>query len=119
MDLFITDEILNLLIIATTFSIFLMALIQKIKTLSFITTNGHIFILNFILAFSIGILFASNFFNLDMIGSLWVAFFSFIEAPAVYHILKKQNIINYTPKSLNNNEEKILKIPAENEIPRQ
>lgn len=118
MDLLITDEIVNLLMIASTFSVILMALIQKLKGLSFIKTNGHVLGLNFLFSLTLGSLFAISFYQLELIKALWVAFFSFIEAPIVYHLLKSQKIINYTPKALDNNKIGILKIPIENEIPR-
>ncbi len=118
MDLLITDEILNLLMIATTFSIILMALVQKLKSLSFVKSNGHVLILNFFFSLTLGSLFAITFYQLELFKALWVALFSFIEAPLVYHLLKAQNVINYTPKALDDNKLGILKIPIENEIPR-
>lgn len=99
MDILITDKIFNLLMIATTFSIILMALIQKIKTLDIVKTNNHIMIINFFCSL-LGILFGMCFYNLNWIDGLWVSLFSFIGAPSLYQILKKQNVINYTPKSL-------------------
>jgi len=99
MDILVTDKIFNLLMIATTFSVILMSLIQKIKTLDFMKTNNHVMIANFILSF-LGILFSMCFYNLNWIDGLWVSLFSFIGAPSLYQLLKKQNVINYTPKSL-------------------
>ena len=58
--------------------------------------------------------FSKTFYNLDTISGIWVAIFSFIGAPTIYDLLKKQNIINYTPKSLDNN----VIISKENEIKR-
>lgn len=99
MDMLVTDKIFDLLMIATTFSIILMALIQKIKTLSFIKNSTHIMITNFFLSF-LGILFGICFYDLNIVDGLWVSLFSFIGAPAIYELLKAQNVINYTPKSL-------------------
>ncbi len=119
MDLLITDQILKLLLIATTFSIILMALIQKFKSLQCVNKNCHILLLNLIFSMSIGSFFAMYFYDLSLISSLWVGFFSFIEAPAIYDILKRQNIINYTPKALNNTKDEVLTIPIENKITRE
>jgi hypothetical protein len=99
MDILLPDKILDLLMIATTFSIILMSLIQKIKTFNVIKSNGHIMLANLSLSF-LGILFGKCFYDLDVIDGLWVSLFSFIGAPSIYQLLKKQNIINYTPKSL-------------------
>lgn len=99
MDVLMTERITNLLMIAATFSIILMMFIQKIKTAGILKSNMHIFVVNFLLSF-LGILFGMTFYNLDIIDGLWVSFFSFIGAPSIYQVLKKQNIINYTPKSL-------------------
>lgn len=99
LDILVTDKIFNLLMIATTFSIILMALIQKLKTLDLMKNNNHVMIANFILSF-LGALFGMCFYNLNIIDGLWVSLFSFIGAPSLYQLLKKQNVINYTPKSL-------------------
>ncbi len=117
LDILITDELITILMIATTFSVILMPLIQRFKRFHIIKNDVHIFILNMFLSFSVGILFAIYFYELTVIGALWVGFFSFIEAPAIYHLLKKQNIINYTPKALAENHE-YLKVPVENKIKR-
>jgi hypothetical protein len=100
MDILVTDKILNLLMIATTFSTILMALIQQIKNLSIVTNSTHILIINFCLSF-LGILFGMSFYDLTIVDGIWVSLFSFIGAPTIYQLLKKQNVINYTPKSLN------------------
>ncbi len=118
MDILITEEILNVLMIATMFSIILMPLIQKFKRLSIIRNDSHICLLNLFLSFSVGTLFGMSFYDLDLIRGLWVGLFSFIEAPAVYHILKKQNIFNYTPKTLEDKPDVIV-VPLENKITRE
>ncbi|MDD2203374.1 MAG: hypothetical protein PHT75_01385 [Bacilli bacterium] len=99
MDALITDQFYNLLMISVTFSIILMTLIQKLKTLSFMKNNNHVMIADFLLSF-LGILFGMYFYDLTIIEGLWVSLFSFIGAPAIYKLLKAQNVINYTPKSL-------------------
>jgi biotin transporter BioY len=118
MEILLTEEIIDLFLIATTFSIILMTFMQKVKRLSFVRNDGHICILNLLFSLSIGTLFSMTFYNLDLSKSLWVGFFSFIGAPTVYQIMKQQNIINYKPKALDNNKGKVITIPVENEIPR-
>lgn len=114
MEGFIPDELLDLLSISAVFSVILMALIQKIKLTTIVKKTWQIWIINIILSLTFGILFAKTFYNLDTISGIWVAIFSFIGAPTIYDLLKKQNIINYTPKSLDNN----VIISKENEIKR-
>ncbi|MDD2469777.1 MAG: hypothetical protein PHI22_02450 [Bacilli bacterium] len=99
MDVLITDKVFDLLLIASTFSLILMALIQKIKTLSFIKNDNYVIAITFLLSF-LGIFFGKAFYNLNIFDGLWVSLFSFIGAPAIYKILKNQNVINYKPKSL-------------------
>ena len=117
MDILVTDKFLNLLMIASTFSVVLMALVQKIKTLTFIKTNNHIMLINFLFSF-LGIIFGMTFYNLDIFEGLWVSFFTFIGAPAIYQLLKSQNIIKYTPKTLDECRGYIT-IPKENVINRE
>ena len=90
----------NLLIISITFSIILMALIQKIKMLSFVNKSWQVWFLNLFFSFSLGIPFSIFFYNLNIYNSIWVSIFSFIGAPSIYKALKKQNIINYKPNSM-------------------
>lgn len=101
MDILLNDTIINILLIATTFSFIMMNLIQKIKSLPIVSAKEHIWIINFILSFFIGTLFGLHFYNLSIYDSLWMSLFTFIGAPSIYEALKNQNIINYTPKSLN------------------
>jgi len=63
MDILITNELMDILMISLTLSIIVMATIQKFKTLSFITKDNHIFILNIIFSFLLGIPFSKIFFN--------------------------------------------------------
>ena len=100
MNILVPNQIFDLLMISMTFSIILMAFIQKVKTLSIIKNNTHVMIINFIFSF-LSIPFAIYFYDLNVFDGLWIALFSFIGAPAIYELLKKQNVINYTPKSLN------------------
>ena len=101
MDVLISDNFVNVLLISTTFSFVMMSLIQKFKSLSFINKPEHIWVINLVLSFVVGTLFGLHFYNLSVYDSIWMGLFSFIGAPSIYEALKKQNIINYTPKSLN------------------
>lgn len=114
MEGFIPDKLLELLSISAVFSVILMALIQKIKLTTIVKKEWQIWVINIILSLTFGILFAKTFYNLDTISGIWIAAFSFIGAPTIYDLLKNQNIINYTPKSLDNN----VIISKDNEIKR-
>lgn len=116
MDTIITEELLNILMISITFSVILMAFIQKIKDLEFIKKGWQIWLANLVFSFAIGIPFAMNFYNLEITLAIWVSVFGFIGAPTLYETLKSQNIINYTPKSTDDNNNII--IPTDNEIKR-
>lgn len=111
---FFPDLLLKLLVISITFSVILMALIQKFKDLEFINKKWQVWFLNLFFSFIIGIPFAITFYDVEFIYGIWVSLFSFIGATAIYEGLKKQNLINYTPKS--SSSAKIL--PIENEIKR-
>lgn len=114
MENFFPNLLLELLSISITFSIILMALIQKMKSFNCINKPCHVMFLNIVLSFLIGIPFGITFYKITWIQGLWVSFFSFIGASSIYEALKKQNIINYTPSSVNDN----ISIPKENEIKR-
>lgn len=109
MDILVSETLTNILMISVTLSIIVMATIQKFKSLSFINKDYQIFTINLILSFLIGIPFTYTFYEKELILSIWISLFSFIGAPGIYEVLKKQNIINYTPKSLSNNTIKIDK----------
>jgi hypothetical protein len=106
MDIDILNNILYLISIGCIFSIILMALIQKIKTLKFINKEGHIWIINLVLSFSLGIYFSIHFFKVSFNDAVWISIFSFIGAPSLYELLKTQKIIKYKPKSLDDIESK-------------
>lgn len=114
MDALITENLIDLLLISITFSVFLMSLIQKFKNLKIINRKWHIWLLNLIFSFAMGIPFTMYFYNLDIQSAIWVSIFSFIGAPTIYETLKKQNLITYKPKSLNESKT----ISTTNEIPR-
>lgn len=115
MEEFFPTLLLDLLVISITFSVILMAFIQKIKALSFIQKSWQIWILNLISSFVIGIPFAITFYGVNIYDAIWVGLFSFIGASAIYEGLKNQNIITYKPSSL----KKEKSIPVENEIKRK
>lgn len=114
MDALVTDLLIKILMISITFSIFETALVQKVKSLPFFKKNWQVLLLNFISSFIFGTLFSIWFFDLNLYNGLWVSFFGFIGASSIYEILKKQNIINYTPKSVSNT----ITLSKENEIKR-
>ena len=117
MDLLVTDTLIEVFMISLTFSIILMALIQKFKTLKILNKGWHAWVLNLIFSFLVGIPFAISFYELNIILALWVAFLGFIGAPSIYEIMKNQNMINYKPKSTTDNKNTIT-IEKENEIKR-
>ncbi len=108
------SSLLDLLVVSVTISTILMVVIQKFKTLPFIKKDWHIWLLNFLFAFIIGIPFSITFYDLSIVDSVWVGVFSFIGAPTLYDALRNQNLINYKPSSLNDN----ISIPKEDEIKR-
>lgn len=114
MDNFFPSLLLDLLGISVTFSIILMAVIQKLKSFSCIKKSCHVMIINILLSFAIGIPFAINFYHLTLVEGIWVGLFSFVGASTIYESLKKQNIINYTPNGIDDT----IKIPKDNEIKR-
>ena len=114
MEEFFPTLLIDLLVISVTFSIILMALIQKIKSLPFINKSWQVWILNFIFSFGIGIPFSITFYNITLKDSLWVGMFSFIGASGIYEAFKNQNIINYKPSSVSDN----ITISKKNEIKR-
>ncbi len=115
MDILVSEKLLDLIMISITFSIILMAIVQKFKTLDFIKAGWQVWIINFCLSFAVGIPFCITFYSLNVIDGIWVSLFGFVGAAGIYEALKQQNIINYTPKSSLVNKKTI---PIENEIKR-
>lgn len=103
MEIFLPDYLLKLLVISMTFSIFLMAMIQKIKASTFINKKWQIWLLNLTFSFLLGIPFSICFYDLDLIAGIWISLFSFIGAPTLYEALKNQKFINYKPRTLSDN----------------
>lgn len=114
MEEFFPTILIDLLIISVTFSIILMMLIQKFKSLSFIKKSWQVWLLNLFFSFAIGIPFGITFYDLDIKHSIWVGLFSFVGASSIYEVLKNQNIINYKPASVSD----VVTIPIKNEIVR-
>ncbi len=100
MDNILPDLLLKVILISTLFSVVEVTIVQKIKTVFTLKKKWQVILINFISSFIFGILFSMWFFNLNILNSLWVSFFSFIGAPSIYEGLRKQNIIDFTPKSL-------------------
>lgn len=114
MEEFLPTKLLDVLVVSVTFSVILMAMIQKFKTLKFIKSSSLIWFLNLIFSFLIGIPFAYTFYNLSLTDSIWTGLFSFIGAPSIYTALKNQKIISYKPKSISD----VVSVPKQNEITR-
>lgn len=108
-ELFMTD-----LLIATGFSIILFAIMQKVKELPFIKNNVAICLVNLVLALGLGMPYTIYYYKLPIFEAVVVSLLSFVGAPAIYTALKKQTIINYTPKA----KEDIVEVPKENVIER-
>lgn len=115
MEQLIPEQLLNLVAISMVFSIVLMSLIQKCKSLSWINQSWHVWVLNFMLSFLLGIPFGMAFYQLSWTDSVWIGIFSFIGAPTLYQALKSQNILNYHPSSVSDT----VTLPKEQEIKRE
>lgn len=111
MENFFPSLLLELLGISLTFSVILMAVIQKIKTFKCINRPCYIMFINIILSFVIGIPFGITFYNITWIEGIWVSLFSFVGASSIYETLKKQKLIPY-------NESSNFSISKDNEIKR-
>ena len=108
-------ELINLLVISVTLSMIIMVMLQKFKSLSFISKGYQIWVLNLVFSFSLAIPFTEKFYKLTYLDGLWVGLFTFVGAPSIYETLKKQNIIKYKPSSIDDS----VSIPKENEIKRK
>lgn len=108
----ITQDILNLLSISSIISSIIMIIVQRFKKFSFVKKEYQVALLDFVFSIVIGIPFSIYFYDLSLIESCWVSFFTIFEAPMIYEIMKKQSIINYTPKSL---DDEIVEIRRDDE----
>ena len=100
MELSVTNDFINCLFISSVVGIVNMSLIQKFKELPFVNEKHHVFLLNLIFSFVFGISMSIIFYNVEFYYSIWISIFSFIGSSNLYEMLKKQNIVNYTPFSL-------------------
>lgn len=103
METFFPQHLLELLFISITFSTILMVFIQKMKKLNFINKSWQVWFLNLIFSFLIGIPFTITFYDMTLQDGIWVGLFSFVGASSIYQTLKKQNLINYKPNSVDDN----------------
>ncbi|MFV0275208.1 MAG: hypothetical protein ACK5HL_03095 [Bacilli bacterium] len=92
MELIFPNEVINILMIAGSLSIIIMALIQKLKSLSLIKNRKSIIIVNIISSLLIGIPYTMHFYKLTLIDGLFVSVFSFIGAPLIYDSFKKKKV---------------------------
>lgn len=106
MDILITNELINCLLISAIVSVINMIMVQKFKELSCIKNSDQVFILNLILSFAIGIPFSIIFYGKEFYYSVWVSIFSFVGASNIYELLKKQTLIDYTPFKISDKYEK-------------
>lgn len=102
MNIVLPESLLQILSVSMIFSVVLMSLIQKLKALSIVNKTWHIWILNLIFSFGLGIPFGMLFYQLSVEESTWVGVFSFIGAASIYDALK-----NYKPTSLSHLENEI------------
>ena len=117
-DILFSKQLLIVLIVSITLSIIMMTIIQKVKSLTFIKKDNQIWFINFILSFAIGIPFSLYFYNLSIYEGIWISLFSFVGSTGIYKVLKAQNIINYTPNSLDDKKGDIIEVPEANFIDR-
>lgn len=97
----VTDEFIIHLQVSVVVGIIVFALIQKFKELPVIDKPVYLWLLNALLSM-IAYPYALYYYeDIDKIGSIWVVLYTFIGATTIYETLKSQNIINYTPKTLN------------------
>lgn len=78
------DLIKNILIVAMASSIITTAFVQKIKEAIEFKKSSRLVIVSFVVSMLIGTLFALTYGNVDLVNSLWIGFFSFIGADAIY-----------------------------------
>ena len=99
----------EVLIASSGLSVFVMAMMQRIKQIPMIKSDLSFCIANAVVCVCIGIPFYLTFYaNLTALNqitptllfrSCWVALLSFIGAPSIYQGLKAQTILNYRPKT--------------------
>jgi len=94
------DLIKTLLIIAMSSSIISTALVQKIKSMSFIKSSDCVIYISFGVSMLLGFVFTISFTDYNIINSLWVGLFSFLGADSLYKAFEGKI---FTPYSDMNN----------------
>lgn len=105
MEFIYPTNLLELLLAGTILGIIVMAIIQKVKLFSCVNSTCYILILNAVLSIGLGIPFFICFYRYDLLSGFWVGIISFAEAPTIYDLLKKQNIIGTKNSSENSDNE--------------
>lgn len=114
LEVLIPENLWAIVLIATTYSPIQMAIMQKIKLLSFIKSSVSVWIANLITSLGIGYLFTFTFYtDIDFLGRIWVGIFGFLGAIGIYEFFKASSILPYTPKAM---PEKNICIPIDNKI---
>ena len=90
-QIIIPMSLLALVITGIVVSIFIVATIQKIKGTTFYKESWHIWILNFVFSFVLGITMSIYFYGYSILDGVWVGFISLLGAPAIFEALKKLN----------------------------
>lgn len=82
------ELIKNLLTIAMASSVITTASVQKIKEAVTFKKSSRLVIVSFVVSMIFGTLFAVTFANVEIAEALWVGFFSFIGADAIYKMFE-------------------------------
>lgn len=106
MEILVTNDFINCVMISSMVSILNMSLIQKFKEISFFNDSNKIFLLNIIFSFVIGISFSMIFYKIEFYYSVWVSIFSFLGASNIYNFMKKKKMINYNSFQKNDDNDK-------------
>lgn len=118
MKAIITDPFILHLGISVVTGAIVFGLIQKFKELSFINKPLYLWILNLLFS-AVAFPFSKYYYKISNAAAIWVCVYTFIGANVIYQILKKQDFIKYTPKTLKDNEEELDKPKQPKIIPRQ
>ena len=85
-----------LLIIASASSILSSAFMQKIKTISLIKCSSCLIYISFLVSMLFGILFTLTFTEYNIVYSLWVGLFGFLEADTLYKTFENKVFSSYS-----------------------
>lgn len=80
----------DLLLIATLTGSITTLFVQKIKCSLLMNNSCIVILISFILSMVIGTIFSLSFCNLNLKYALWVGFFTFIGAEAIYRVLREK-----------------------------